>query len=469
MKPSLAGRTLLLCVVGLGMIQSCSRSDETVSGQAIAVDANIESESFGLALPAIPDLPSAAAEARLRIVRGSVQYSEALLDCSNRPGISQKADANPILVNLKSLIVTELSVPFKVGMLLGPVKLDAGDFSVLLEIFDGNSLVYFGTTKFSVAPGVVTKLDLALQQPKACPKPSGGVVINTVLNNNRPDSGVTTLTFEDVFGVVDKSKGRYHLLGKGEGAFGPIYIATQRLISFAGDEEGDHFPTDSLSISTHGDGAVFLFAAPVTKVSFDMAACRCATQSTYQVIAPTGFEKEIRHSSDKIGAKTRVDLVFPTPVKSFIIQWKNNGTTSEVSIDNLTANLSPNLVYPGPKAGPAPGLLRIDSASYFSLSRDADLMRLNIVVKNVGSQPINAAAKVTCTDPRVKASVLPMPFFDEVISFGLGIHETTSIVRDIKIGAPERVNLSGLHCNLTPINPEQKNQVSSQMTPIRRR
>ena len=462
MRAIAAGRTFLLCVFSLAMIQSCSKSDETASEQSVAVDANLESDSFALALPAIPDIAVGAGEARLRILRGPGQLlTESSLECSNKLSVDQKGKANPNLAAIKSLTVSELSLPYKVGQSIGPIKLDVGDFSVLLEIFDRNTLAYFGIARFSVASGVVTKLNLSLQKPQACPKPSGEVVINTIVNKNQVDSGITKLTFEDVFGVVDKSQG--FLLGKSEGAFGPIFIASPGLKSLAGDPEEGNFPTDSLQIETHGNGTIFKFAAPVTKVSFDMA-CLCAAQTTYRVFA-AGFEKEIRHSSDKKGTKTRIDLVFPSPVDSFTIQSKNDGPNSSVAIDDLTANLSPTLVYAGPKAAPAPGLLQIlPFGSNYSHSREfRDKLRLEIVIYNYGSTAIATDVTIECRAASDRRIV-----FTDRFQVNLKIHESTSFIRD-NLSFGQLLAPHGMMCKLNPVNSDLKSQINSQEVPLQER
>jgi hypothetical protein len=97
-----------------------------------------------------------------------------------------------------------------------------------------------------------------------------------------------------------------------------------------------------------------------------MVACACASQGVYDLEAD-GFTTQIRHEHTQVGGKTKISLTFPKPVNEFCLRFVE-GSMSLMQIDNFTADVASNLIHSGPKAGPAPGIIRL-SGSYLD-SRD---------------------------------------------------------------------------------------------------
>jgi hypothetical protein len=194
---------LLSSIVGLIGLQACSNVTPTPSKNSITVGAKVDGQNFALSLPYIPDITTIGSEAKLKIANGHVKFAMPDVHC---PGYSKsetsrtdqavfgldenikaKNNQDPIpttkSITRESDVVAEISSPFEPGQQLGPVMLKPGNYSLKLEIFERGGLAYFGAAQFSVAAGIITNLDLALEKPKTCPTPDGGVIVNPNIQN----------------------------------------------------------------------------------------------------------------------------------------------------------------------------------------------------------------------------------------------------------------------------------------------
>ena len=183
-----------LSVSGLIGLQACSKAEITKSIDSVSVDANVKDNKFQLSLPDLPGVAVLGSEARMKIIKGHVKFPATLASCPNSFALDQVPREKPTVgapaqrkkplsdrIKQDGDVVAEMSVPFKAGQQLGPIMLAQGDYSINLQILERDALAYFGAAQFSVESGVISKLDLKLQKPAACPKPDGGVVINPVI------------------------------------------------------------------------------------------------------------------------------------------------------------------------------------------------------------------------------------------------------------------------------------------------
>lgn len=187
-----------LSVSGLIGLQACSKAELTKSKDFVSVDANVKDNKFLLSLPELPGVAVLGSEAKMKIVKGHVKFPASLASCPNTFSLqqvprerqtvtapAQKRKPPSERIKQDGDVVAEMSIAFKAGQQLGPIMLAQGDYSINLQILERDSLAYFGAAQFSVESGVISKLDLKLQKPAACPKPDGGVVINPVIVDDK--------------------------------------------------------------------------------------------------------------------------------------------------------------------------------------------------------------------------------------------------------------------------------------------
>ena len=192
---------IFLSVSGLIGLGACSETKVTNSKNFVSVDASVKDNQFLLSLPVLPGVAVLGSEAKMKIVKGHVKFPAALAACSNSfsldqvprdrttieaPAQQKKLSSDPI--KLDGDVVAEMSVPFKAGQQLGPIMLAQGDYSINLEIVERDSVAYFGAAQFSIASGVISRLDLKLEKTATCPKPDGGVVINPLIVQEKKSS-----------------------------------------------------------------------------------------------------------------------------------------------------------------------------------------------------------------------------------------------------------------------------------------
>ena len=192
---------MLISVSGLISLGACSETEVTSSKDFVSVDASVKDNKFLLSLPVLPGVALLGSEAKMKIVKGHVNFPAARAACFNSFSLDQvprdrattEAPAQQKIVSSDPMkqdgdVMAEMSVPFKAGQQLGPIMLAQGDYSINLEVVERDSVAYFGAAQFSIASGVISRLDLKLQKPATCPKPDGGVVINPLIVQEKKSS-----------------------------------------------------------------------------------------------------------------------------------------------------------------------------------------------------------------------------------------------------------------------------------------
>jgi hypothetical protein len=140
-------------------------------------EGRLDNGNFSLSLPEIPGVETGKYKAHLRIFQGSIP---AAADYCHQNGM-------PIKMPDVGQPIYEDSIPYKVGSILGPFKLDSGKFTAVLDIYDGGqSPSYSGMAFFPVMPNEIVTVDLVLNRAPVCDGP-GGVIINPVMPDENDD------------------------------------------------------------------------------------------------------------------------------------------------------------------------------------------------------------------------------------------------------------------------------------------
>jgi hypothetical protein len=224
MRHVLFGATASLLIVGCG-ITSAKKNERKKEGDdasGVKAGASVNNQQFSLALPYLPEAkPNTYLKAHIRIFDSHVALPAAYVECgaTGEPSVSGEVSMSDEAVSSgevwysaptkptakeKDFALTQRpaktiydnSLEYKVGASIGPINLDPGLFTAILDVYDERGKRYTGTSWFEVKQGVVSYTDMKMEYVNDCGG-SSGVVINPIIIGG-PKDLVSACEFETI-------------------------------------------------------------------------------------------------------------------------------------------------------------------------------------------------------------------------------------------------------------------------------
>ena len=224
MRHLLFGATASLLIVGCGITSAKKNEGKKESDDASGVKAgaSVNNQQFSLALPYLPEVkPNTYLKAHIRIFDSHVALPAAYVECgaTGEPSVSVEVSMSDEAVSSgevgysaptkpsakeKDFALTQRpaksiydnSLEYKVGASIGPINLDPGLFTAILDVYDERGKRYTGTSWFEVKQGVVSYTDMKMEYVNDCGG-SSGVVINPIITGG-PKDLVSACEFETI-------------------------------------------------------------------------------------------------------------------------------------------------------------------------------------------------------------------------------------------------------------------------------
>jgi len=232
------GATASVLIVGCG-ITTTKKTEDKRSGEdatGVTAGASVNNQQFSLSLPYLPDIkPNSHLKAYLRIYDSHVAEPHTD-DCSPEKVVdiedasSQKKGIE--LTQRPAKIVYEDSLEYKVGASIGPILLDPGLFTAILEVYDDSGKRFSGTSWFDVKHKSISNIEMKMVSVSDCRGGgnNSGVVITPVVSGYSGDlvSACEYSTIEPALCRPEEAT-CYYGDHKGYSACG-LNLARQRLI-----------------------------------------------------------------------------------------------------------------------------------------------------------------------------------------------------------------------------------------------
>jgi len=197
MHITIVGIALSLSIVGCG-ITSNKLSDnkkDSEDANGVNADASVNNQQFSLSLPYLPDIkPNSAAKAHIRIFKSHVALPSANVDCAESPR-EERTPSALSLTTEPAKIVYQDSMVFKVGASIGPILLDPGLFTAVLDIYDKKGKRYTGTSWFDVKQNSISNIEMKMIYVNDCSGGHNSGVVITPIVPGQPDHMISACEF----------------------------------------------------------------------------------------------------------------------------------------------------------------------------------------------------------------------------------------------------------------------------------
>ena len=228
------GASASLVIAGCGITATKKNEDKKDSEDAsgIKAGASVNNQQFSLSLPYLPDVkPGTVMKAHIRIFTSHVSMPTAYVDCAaesypavkvdvstsdeaqpsvdqGAPGAEPQVSQNPEkefgLTQRPAKAVYEDSMEYKVGASIGPILLDPGLFTAILDVYDERGKRYTGTSWFEVKMNVVSNIAMKMEYVNDCGG-SGGVIITPIVPSEpEPEHLVSACEFQTMEAALCK-------------------------------------------------------------------------------------------------------------------------------------------------------------------------------------------------------------------------------------------------------------------------